>query len=129
MKKLIDWWFDAEQIAMKIYKSEYFDIVIKIFKTIVLLIICVMTFGFVLILNITKALVNNVPKQSEKYKNTPAIGTPMGAVTANTKHKDEQPELRSVASEKYNKFGMPEEMGKKGKNMSENDYYNLRKVL
>ena len=114
MNKIINLWFQAEELAMKIYKSEYFDIVIKIFKTIVLLIICVITFGFVLILNITKALVTNVPKQSEKNTNTPAIGTPMGAVTANTK---------------YTEHGLPDDMAKKGSEMTENDYYKLRKVL
>ena len=31
MKILIDWWFDAEQIAMNIYQSDFFKIVIKIF--------------------------------------------------------------------------------------------------
>ena len=57
---------------------------------------------------------NNVPKQSEKNNNTPAIGTPMGAVTANTK---------------YTEHGLPDDMAKKGSEMTENDYYKLRKVL
>ena len=110
MKKLIDWWFDAEQIAMRVYQSYYFNIVIKIFKTIVLFVFCVVSFICVIVFNITKALFKNAPKKENKITSTPVMGTPLGAVN-------------------YSEHGLPEEIGKTGDGMSQNDYENLRKVL
>ena len=110
MKKLIDWWFDAEQIAMNMYQSDYFDIVIKIFKTLVLFVFCVVSFIFVVLYNLTKALFKNAPKKDSKPISTPVMGTPAGSVN-------------------YSKHGLPEEIGKTGDSMSQNDYENLRKVL
>ena len=110
MKKLIDWWFDAEQIAMRVYQSDYFGIVIKILKTIVLFVFCVLSFICVIVFNITKALFKNAPKEENKITSTPVMGTPLGAVN-------------------YSEHGLPEEIGKTGDGMSQNDYENLRKVL
>ena len=114
MKKLIDWWFDAEQIAMRVYQSDYFGIVIKILKTIVLFVFCVVSFICVIVYNITKALIKNAPQEENKITSTPVMGTPLGAVSGNTQ---------------YSEHGLPEEIGKTGDGMSQNDYENLRKVL
>tara|TARA_S200002703_G_scaffold159029_1_gene171098 strand:+ start:1253 stop:1585 length:333 start_codon:yes stop_codon:yes gene_type:complete len=110
MKKLIDWWFDAEQIAMNMYQSEYFGIVIKILKTVILFVFCVVSFACVLLYKITKALFKNVPQQDTDITQPPVVSSPLGAVN-------------------YSKYGLPEELGKKGEGMSQNDYENLRKVL
>ena len=110
MKKLIDWWFDAEQIAMSVYQSNYFNICIKIFKTIVLFVLCVASFICVVLYNLTKALFKNAPQQDNKPISTPVMGTPAGAVN-------------------YSEHGLPKEVGKTGEGMSQNDYENLRKVL
>ena len=110
MKKLIDWWFDAEQIAMNMYQSNYFNIVIKIFKTMILFVFCVVSFVFVILYNLTKALFKNAPKQDSEPISTPVMGTPAGAVN-------------------YSEHGLPQEINKTGDGMSQNDYENLRKVL
>tara|TARA_B100000282_G_scaffold278366_1_gene237906 strand:- start:339 stop:671 length:333 start_codon:yes stop_codon:yes gene_type:complete len=110
MKKLIDWWFDAEQIAMNVYKSDYFNIIIKIFKTIILFVFCVVSFICVVLYNVFKALFKNAPQQDTEPVSTPVMGTPLGAVN-------------------YSEHGLPEEIGKTGDGMSQNDYENLRKVL
>ena len=110
MKKLIDWWFDAEQIAMNMYQSNYFNIVIKIFKTMILFVFCVVSFVFVILFNLTKALFKNAPQQDSKPISTPVMGTPAGAVN-------------------YSEYGLPQEINKTGDGMSQNDYENLRKVL
>ena len=110
MKKLIDWWFDAEQIAMNIYQSDFFKIVIKILKTIVLFVFCIASFICVVLYNFTKALFKNAPKQDSKPISTPVMGTPAGSVN-------------------YSKHGLPQEISKTGDSMSQNDYENLRKVL
>jgi len=110
MKKLIDWWFDAEQIAMNMYQSEYFNIVIKIFKTIILFVFCAVSFVFVILYNLTKALFKNAPQHDSESISTPVMGTPAGAVN-------------------YSKHGLPQDINKTGNGMSQNDYENLRKVL
>ena len=110
MKKLIDWWFDAEQIAMRVYQSDYFNIVIKICKTMVLFVFCVVSFICVVLYNVFKALFKNAPQQDSKPISTPVMGTPAGAVN-------------------YSKHGLPQEIGKTGDGISQNDYENLRKVL
>ena len=85
-------------------------IIIKIFKTIILFVFCVVSFICVVLYNVFKALFKNAPQQDSKPISTPVMGTPAGAVN-------------------YSKHGLPQEIGKTGDGISQNDYENLRKVL
>ena len=112
MKKLIDMWFEAEEIALQFSQTKFYDIGAKLIKTLVLFVVCVIALTYLLMSSVVSFVMNCLNKvKKPKPKPIP------------------QPPLASVMSEKYNEFGVPEDVSKKDGPISENDYENLRKVL
>ena len=54
MKKIIDMWFDAEQIAVQFSQTSVYDVGSKIIKTVVLFMICLIGLAYLLLSMITR---------------------------------------------------------------------------
>lgn len=109
MKKIIDMWFDAEQIAVQFSQTSVYDVGSKIIKTVVLFMVCLIGLAYLLLSMITSFAITWLRGVEKEEK--PPLPKTMPAETS------------------YTATGLPNELGKKGEGMSENDYENLRKVL
>ena len=109
MQKIIDMWFESEEIAVQFSQSKMYDVGSKIIKTIVLFMVCLIALAYLLVGMITSVVMDCL--RGVKKEEKPPLPKTMPAETS------------------YTETGLPEELGKKGEGMSENDYENLRKVL
>ena len=108
IQKIIDMWFEAEEIALQFSQTALYDVSAKIIKTIVLFLVCLIGLLYVLISKVTNYAINKLHNVETKTPSLPKT-TP--------------------ADTNYTDTGLPKEVSKKGEGMSENDYNNLRKVL
>jgi len=111
MQKIINVWFEAEDIALQFSQTRMYDIGARIMKTIVLFSVCVIGLLYVLVGKVTGYAMNRLRDVETKPKPTPIIPKTI------------------TADSNYTANGLPEELSRKGEGMSENDYENLRKVL
>jgi hypothetical protein len=109
MQKIINVWFEAEDIALQFSQTRMYDIGARIMKTIVLFSVCVIGLLYVLVGKVTGYAMNRL--RDVETKPTPIIPKTI------------------TADSNYTENGLPEELSRKGEGMSENDYENLRKVL
>jgi len=109
MKKFIELWFKSEDIAVQFSQTSFYDIIAKIIKTIVLFIVCLLGLCYLII----SEIVNFIISKSREVK------------------PKEEPPLPPTEpyNTQYTDMGIPKEVPKKGDNLSESDYKNLRKML
>ena len=108
MQKIIDMWFEAEEIAVQFSQSKMYDVGARVIKTVVLFAVCLIGLMYVLVGKVTGVAMDKL--RNVKTKPVPLPKT----VPADTNYTD---------------TGLPKEVSRKGEGMSENDYENLRKVL
>jgi hypothetical protein len=108
MQKIIDMWFESEEIALQFSQSKMYDVGAKVIKTVVLFVVCLIGLSYVLVGKVTGYAMNKLRKIETKPMPLPKT----------------MPEETS-----YTENGLPKEVARKGEGMSENDYENLRKVL
>ena len=108
MQKIIDMWFEAEEIASQFTQTRLYDVGARVIKTVVLFCVCLIGLSYVLVGKMTGYAMNKL-----RHVETKTIPTPK-TIPADTSYTD---------------TGLPKEINKKGEGMSENDYENLRKVL
>ena len=106
MQKLIDMWFEAEQMALDFSQTKFYEVSVKVLKTVILFVICLLALSYIVVAAFTGYAMNKLRKV------------------------EKQPLPKTVpVDNEYTETGLPKEVAKKGESMSESDYENLRKVL
>ena len=108
MQKIIDMWFESEEIALQFSHSKMYNVGAKVIKTVVLFVVCLIGLSYVLVGKVTGYAMNKLRNVETKPMPLPKT------IPADTNYTD---------------TGLPKEVARKGEGMSENDYENLRKVL
>ena len=108
MQKIIDMWFESEEIALQFSHSKMYNVGAKVIKTVVLFVVCLIGLSYVLVGKVTGYAMNKLRNIETKPMPLPKT------IPADTNYTD---------------TGLPKEVARKGEGMSENDYENLRKVL
>ena len=109
MQKLINMWFEAEQMALTFSQTKFYEVAVKVLKTVILFVICLLALSYIVVAAITGYAMNKLRKVEQEP-------TPPSPKT-------------KPAETHYSEHGIPEDIGRKGDSMSESDYENLRKVL
>lgn len=108
MKKLVEMWFQAENVAWRFSQTKFYEVGAKVIKTIVLFVVCLLALSYFLISTVVNYIMNKL-RRADVYT----------ADLHNTVPQDTQ----------YTNTGLPKDVTKQGDKMSESDYNKIRKVL